>query len=81
MGPLPHPSINKERYVLIFVDNFSCFTSIFFLRKKSKVFQHLKYFKSLVEIQSGKKIKVLQTDNGGEYVNHKIHNLYHELGI
>jgi hypothetical protein len=35
MGPFPHPSINKERYVLIFVDDFSCFTWIFFLRKKS----------------------------------------------
>jgi transposase InsO family protein len=35
----------------------------------------------LVETQSGKKIKVLQTDNGGEYVNHEIHNVSHEEGI
>jgi hypothetical protein len=49
MVPFPHPSISKERYVLIFVDDFSCFTWIFFLRKKSEVFQHLKYFKALVE--------------------------------
>jgi hypothetical protein len=35
MGPFPHPSINKARYVLIFVDDFSCFTWIFFLKKKS----------------------------------------------
>jgi hypothetical protein len=46
-----HPSINKERYVFIFVDDFSCFTWIFFLRKKSEVFQHLKDFKALVEAQ------------------------------
>ena len=26
-------------------------------------------------------IKVLQTDNGGEYVNHEIHNIFHEVGI
>jgi hypothetical protein len=31
--------------------------------------------------QSRKKIKFLQTDNGGEYVNHEIHNLFHEVGI
>jgi hypothetical protein len=49
MGPFLHPSIRKARYVLIFVDDFSCFTWIFFLRKKSDVFQHLKDFKSLVE--------------------------------
>jgi transposase InsO family protein len=35
----------------------------------------------LVETQSGMKIKVLQTDNGGEYVNHEIHNIFHEAGI
>jgi hypothetical protein len=49
MGPFPHPSINKERFVLIFFYDFSCFTWIYFLRQKSKVFQHLKDFKALVE--------------------------------
>jgi hypothetical protein len=59
MGPFPHPSIKKVRFVLIFVDDFSCFIWIYFLRKKSEVFEHLKYFKALVETQSGKKIKIL----------------------
>ena len=81
MGPFMHPSINKVMFFLIFVDDFSCFTWIYFLRQKSEVFQHLKDFKALVETQSGKKIKVLQTDNGGEYVNHEIHNIFHEVGI
>ena len=81
MGPFLHPSINKMRFFLIFVDDFSRFTWIYFLKQKSEVFQHLKDFKALVETQSGKKIKVLQTNNGGEYVNHEIHNLFHEAGI
>jgi hypothetical protein len=81
MGPFPHPSINKVRFFLIFVDDFSHFTWIYFLRQKSEVFQHLKYFKALVETQFGNKIKVLQNDNGGEYVNHDIHNIFHEAGI
>jgi hypothetical protein len=45
MGPFPHTSIKKVRFVLIFVDDFSRFTWIYFLRKKSEVFQHLKDFK------------------------------------
>jgi hypothetical protein len=49
MGPFLHPSIRKESFVLIFVDGFSCFTWIYFLRQKYEVFQHLKYFKALVE--------------------------------
>jgi hypothetical protein len=55
MGPFPNPSISKARYVLIFVDDFSRFTWIFFLGKKSKVFQHLKDFKSLVLSNSYKR--------------------------
>jgi hypothetical protein len=35
MGPFPHPSIRKMRYMLIFFYDFSCFTWIFFLKKKS----------------------------------------------
>jgi hypothetical protein len=81
MGPFPHPSISKARFVLIFFDDFSCFSWIHFLRKKSEVFQHLKDFKALVETQSGNKIKVLRTDNGREYVNREIHNIFHEEGI
>jgi hypothetical protein len=81
MGPFLHPSINKVRFVLIFVDDFSRFTWIYFLMQKSEVFQHLKDFKALVETQSGKKIKVLRNDNGGEYLNHEIHNIFHEARI
>ena len=81
MVPFPHPSINKAMYMLIFVDDFSCFTWIFFLRKKSEVFQHLKDFKALIETQYEKKIKVLRPDNMGEYVNHEINNLCHEAKI
>jgi hypothetical protein len=81
MGPFQHPSINKARFILIFVDDFSRFTWIYFMRKKSEVFQHLKDFKDLVETQSVNKIKVLQIDNGGVYVNHEIHNIFHEAWI
>jgi hypothetical protein len=34
VGPFPHPSTIKVRFFLIFVDDFSCFTWIYFLRKK-----------------------------------------------
>jgi hypothetical protein len=81
MGPFTHPSINKERYMLIFVDDFSRYTWTFFLRQKSEVFQHLKDFKALVETKSRRKIKFLRTDNGEDYVNHEVHNLCLEVRI
>ena len=49
MGPLPHISIKNVRYVLTFLDDFSRYTWVYFLRKKFEVFEHLKDFKALVE--------------------------------
>jgi hypothetical protein len=81
MGPFPHPSIRKERYVLTFIDDYSCYTWVYFLRQKSNVFEHLKDFKDLVETQIGKKINILCKDNGGEYINKYFHNLCPKFGI
>ena len=38
MGPFPHLSINKARYVLTFIDNFSRYTWVYFIRQKSDFF-------------------------------------------
>ena len=38
-----------------------------FLKTKSEVSKRFQEFKPLVEIQTGRKIKVLRSDNGGEY--------------
>jgi hypothetical protein len=51
-------------YYVSFIDDFSRKTWIYFLRKKSEVFDRFKEFKALVENQTEKIIKVLRTDNG-----------------
>jgi transposase InsO family protein len=81
MGPFPQPSISKARYVLTFIDDFSRFTWVFFLKLKSEVFECLIEFKALAENESGCKIKILRTDNGGEYVNKYVQQLCIDSGI
>ena len=54
---------------------------MYFLRQKSKVFEHLKDFKALAENQSARKIKILRTNNGGEYVNMNGQHICLEAGI
>ena len=61
------PSLGGSLYYVSFIDDFSRKTWIYFLRKKSEVFERFKEFKALVEIQTDNKIKVLRTDNGGEF--------------
>jgi hypothetical protein len=61
------PSLGKFLYYVSFIDEFSRNTWIYFLRKKSEVLDMFKEFTSLVENQTEKRIKVLRTDNGGEF--------------
>eukprot|EP00253_Pinus_taeda_P021636 PITA_21636 len=66
-GPVKVSSLGKSVYYVSFIDDFSRNTWIYFLKKKSEVFDRFKEFKALVENQTEKKIKVLRTDNGGEF--------------
>jgi len=81
IGPFSHPSINKLRYMLTFIDYFSRYTWVYFLMQKYEVFEHLKYFKAHVETQFEIKIKILHRYNGGEYVNQYVQCLCSEVGI
>ena len=42
------------------------------MQKKSEMFSKLCEFKALVEKESGKQVKALQSDNGGEYISGEI---------
>ena len=39
------------------------------MKKKPKVFQKFKEWKTMVEKQTGRMVKVLRSDNGGEYTS------------
>ena len=69
IGPLPTPSYGNSSYVLTFIDDFSRYCWVYFIKLKSQVFETFKVYKSLFENSFGNKIKVLRTENGKEYVN------------
>lgn len=56
-------------YFLIFIDNKSRKTFVYFLKGKDEVFTKFQEFKELAENQTGRRLKILRTDNGKEYVN------------
>ena len=53
----------------IFVDDRSGYTWFYFIRSKGDVFEYFKEFRIMIEKKSGKCIKILRSDNGGEYVS------------
>lgn len=68
-GLAPISSSFGYNYYVVFIDNFTRFTWFFLLKQKSELFAVFKHFKNLVENQYSSKIKVIRSDNGGEYVN------------
>ena len=62
--PLRKPSYGNSRYALTFIDAFSRYCSVYFLKQKSEVFEIFKAFKALVENLSGNKINILRNYNG-----------------
>ena len=68
-GPMKTTSIGGARYFLTFIDDFSRKIWVYVLKRKSDVFEMFKTWKALVENESGHKVKVLRSDNGGEYMS------------
>jgi len=66
-GPMKVPSLGKSMYYVSFIDDFSRNTWIYFLKKKPEVFDRFKEFNAPVENHIENKIKVLMTDNDGEF--------------
>jgi hypothetical protein len=80
-GPIHVPSLGKSVYYVSFIYDFSRNTWIYFLRKKYEVFDQFKDFKALVENQTEKKIKLLRTDNGGEFFGNEFEELCNKCVI
>jgi histone deacetylase 1/2 len=77
MGPAPI-SVGKYKYYVSFIDDFSKFSWIYVLKKKSDVFQVFHNFQQL-ERQFDRKILTMQSDWGGEY--EKLNSLFQKIGI
>ena len=58
-GPFPDMYMSESKYALTFIDNFSKYCWVYFLKHKSKVFDLFKVFRALVENHSRRKIKIL----------------------
>lgn len=67
-GPLPC-SLGGKEYFLTFIDDYSRFCVVYFLRHKSETYACFMEYKTWAELQTGHKLKMLRSDNGGEYLS------------
>ena len=74
-------SLTSHEYYVTFIDDFSRKTWIYFLKTKGEVFARFKEFKALVENQTGKKIKVMRSNNASEFTSNEFRYFYSQEDI
>ncbi|GKC64828.1 putative ribonuclease H-like domain-containing protein, partial [Tanacetum coccineum] len=80
-GPTSIRSIDHKYFCLAITDDYSRFRWVFFLETKDETYPILKDYISHVENQLNKKVKAIRCDNGTEFKNAKLIELYREKGI
>ena len=68
-------------YFVTFVDDKTRYVWAYPLKRKDEVFQCFLKWKMMVEKSSGHKLKVLRTDNGGEYTSLEFEEYLESEGI
>ena len=80
-GPMQENSLGGSRYFVTFIDDKSRFTTVYFVKTKDQVLEKFKEYEAMVTNMTQKKIKVLRSDNGGEYTSKEFSNYLKEKGI
>ena len=65
-------------YYVTFIDDFTRYTCVYFLKNKSDVLEKFKDFHNYAVNVTGKRIKVVRTENGGEYCSKEFESFFKE---
>ena len=68
-GPMPTRSLGGASYFVTFIDDATRKVWVFAMKSKDETFSCFQKFLSSVETRSGKKLKALRSDDGGEYIS------------
>jgi len=80
-GPMPTTSYGGSRYIVTFIDDATRFAKAYYLKNKSETFGKFLEYKALQEKQTGRSLKTLRSDGGGEYINAEMHEYCQAQGI
>jgi transposase InsO family protein len=80
-GPLRQEGTGKENCFMLIIDDYSRLTWVAFLKEKAKEFEKFKIFKALTETQTGKRLKAVRLDWGGDFMSRDFKELCDEHGI
>ena len=68
-GPSPVQTIAKQDYYISFTDDYTRWTTIYLMKKKSGALKYYQSFEAWCATQFDARIRTLRTDRGGEYMS------------
>ena len=80
-GPMQTTTFGGSRYFVTFVDDFLHWCVVFLLRHKSEVVAKFADFVAFAETQTSNRVKLLRSDNGGEYISHEMTKMCRKRSI
>ena len=80
-GPMSTHAIGGYSYFITFTDDFSRYGYVYLMKYKSEAFEKFREYKNEVENQTGKSIKTLRSDRGGEYLSTEFTHFLKDHGI
>lgn len=80
-GPMSVDSFGCNKFFLLFVDDFSMKCWVYFLKAKGEAFEHFRRFHVLVKRETGRKLKVLRSNRGDEFMSRVFNGYCEGLGI
>jgi transposase InsO family protein len=80
-GPSGKEGTGKENYFMLIIDDYSRLTWVAFLKEKYEAFENFKVFKALTENQTGKRLKSVRSDRGGEFISWNFKEFCDKHGI
>ena len=75
-GPIGIESYRKDKYFILFVDDYSRRMIVMYLKDKSEAFQKFKWYLTRLEKEIGKKLKCLRSNRGGEFISNEFNEFY-----
>ena len=80
-GPIEVQSYKGDRYIMLFVDEYSRMMIVMFLKQKLDAFQMFKWYLARIEKETGKSLKCLRSNRGGEFTSRDFEEFRNEKGI
>jgi transposase InsO family protein len=80
-GPMQNATPSGKRYFMTMIDDYSRFTQVYFLKFKSEVSKFINEYIKYAENKFEKKVKVIRSDNGREYITKELQRSLTEMEI